>query len=201
MFTQTVDKKVVNVRGDRDVSNSTFGLLRLKGATATNSSIKVKWNKVNGAKCYVVYGNKCGHKYKRLRIVNGGSYTQSKLKKGTYYKYMGVALNGQNKPIAYSKTIHVMTNGGKKVNPNGVKVTSSKKLKLKVKKSSRIKAKYTVAKNKKTSVHRALSYESSNSKVASVSKNGKITAKYKGYCTIYIYAQNGAYNEVQVSVR
>lgn len=201
IIAQTVDNKIVSVGGDRDVKNSTFGLLHLKGSTVTKSSIKISWSKVKGANTYVVYGNKCGKKYQRIKIASGSSYTQSNLKKGTDYKYMVFALDGENKPVAYSKTVYITTSGGKKVNPSGVKVKSSKKLKLKTKKSSKIKANYTVRKKKKASVHRYLSYESSNKKVATVSKSGKVTAKHKGKCTIYIYAQNGAYSKVQVTVK
>ena len=42
---------------------------------------------------------------------------------------------------------------------------------------------------------------SSNKKVASVDKNGKITAKAKGTCYIYVYARNGYAKKVTVTVK
>ena len=49
--------------------------------------------------------------------------------------------------------------------------------------------------------HRKISYETSNAKVAVVSGKGKITAKAKGTCTIFVYAQNGVYAKVTVKVK
>ena len=45
-----------------------------------------------------------------------------------------------------------------------------------------------------------LRYLSTDTKVATVSKSGKITAKGKGTCTIYVYAVNGARKAVKVTV-
>ena len=199
--TQVIDRKVTTLKGDRDISGSQFGLLQAKANKVTKSSIKVQWKKIKGAKGYIIYGNKCGKKYQKLTSVKGLFWTQRKLKKGTYYKYMVVAYNGKGKAIAYSKTIHVTTLGGKKVNPTNVKLKSPKKLTLKVKKKAQIKASYVLAKKAKMSNHRGLAYESSNTKVASVSKKGQITAKKKGVCTIYVYGQNGSMNKVQVKVQ
>ena len=38
-------------------------------------------------------------------------------------------------------------------------------------------------------------------KVAKVDKKGKITAKGKGKTTIYVYAQNGLYKKIAVTVK
>ena len=199
--TQAIDRKVTTLKGDRDISGSKFGLLQAKGMKVTKSSIKVQWKKIKGAKGYIVYGNKCGKNYQKLKSVKGLSWTQRKLKKGTYYKYMVVAYNAKGMAIAYSKTLHVTTLGGKKANPKNIKLKSPKKLTLKVNKKAKIKASYVLAKKAKMSNHRGLAYESSNTKVARVSKKGQITAKKKGVCTIYVYGQNGTMNKVQVKVQ
>ena len=44
-------------------------------------------------------------------------------------------------------------------------------------------------------------YDTSNKKVATVSKDGKITAKGKGTCYVYIYAVNGCAKKVKVTVK
>ena len=49
--------------------------------------------------------------------------------------------------------------------------------------------------------HRKLSYESSNTKVATVTKKGVIRAKAKGTCMVYVYAQNGVYKKIKVTVK
>ena len=49
--------------------------------------------------------------------------------------------------------------------------------------------------------HRKIYYESTNEKVATVSKKGKITAKKKGSCYVYVYAQNGRFEKIKVIVK
>ena len=44
-------------------------------------------------------------------------------------------------------------------------------------------------------------YLSTNKKVATVTKKGKIKAKAKGKCTIIVYAHNGANKKVKVTVK
>ena len=49
--------------------------------------------------------------------------------------------------------------------------------------------------------HRKVSFESSNPEIATVSKSGKIVAVKKGKCVIYVYAQNGVYRKIKVTVK
>lgn len=49
--------------------------------------------------------------------------------------------------------------------------------------------------------HRAAAFESSNTKIATVNGKGVIKAKKKGSCNIYIYAQNGIYKKIKVTVK
>lgn len=44
-------------------------------------------------------------------------------------------------------------------------------------------------------------YESSNKEIATVDSKGKIKAKAKGTCYIYVYAQNGVYKKIRVTVK
>ena len=53
---------------------------------------------------------------------------------------------------------------------------------------------------KKVARYRAMSWESSNTKIATV-KKGKVIAGKKGSCTIYAYAQNGVYTTFRITVR
>ena len=56
--------------------------------------------------------------------------------------------------------------------------------------------------SKKAVTHAAkFRYQSTNTKVATVDKNGKITAVGKGTCTIYIFANNGKLKSVKVTVK
>ena len=44
-------------------------------------------------------------------------------------------------------------------------------------------------------------YESTNPSIAIVNKKGKIKGVKKGICEIYIYAQNGLYKKIKVTVK
>lgn len=196
------EKQIVSLNGEKDIAGSTFSLLKAKQSKVTKNSIKISWNKIKGADSYVVYGSKCGkkNKYVKLKTLTKTSFTHKKLKKGTYYKYIVIA-EGNGKARAISKTLHIATKGGKVGNDNSVKVKKSK-FKLKKGKTAKIKA-YAKAKSKKLKVkkHRKLSYETSNPAVAKVLKNGKIKAVGKGSCNVYVYAQNGVYKQVKVTVK
>ena len=112
-------------------------------------------------------------------------------------------VNGQKKVLTTSKTIHVATTGGKVTNVSKVTVNNTKvSLSLKKKKSFTIKA-TAVKQSGKLALknHRKLKFESSNPKVATVSAKGKIVAKKKGTCYIYVYSQSGTYKRIKVTVK
>ena len=108
-------------------------------------------------------------------------------------------VDGKKITIAASKTIHVTTGGGKYGNAKTIKLNKTK-VSLKKGKTVRITA-TQVKQSKKLKKHRSVCYESSNTKVATVSSKGLIKAKAKGSCTIYVYAQNGIYKTVKVTVK
>jgi uncharacterized protein YjdB len=103
-------------------------------------------------------------------------------------------------PVMYSYT------GGSKsyTNAKSVKVEKSE-VTLKAGKTSKIKAKVRNLKKGKKLVSSKrvakLRYLTSNPGVAKVSKSGKITAVKKGKCEVYVYAHNGVYKTVTVTVR
>ena len=196
-----VDSEILNCKNDKDLAGSTFGKLCVKVKKSKKKAISLTWKKIQVAKTYVIYGAKCGTSYKKIATVHRKTFTNKKLKKGTYYKYMVVALNEKGKVVAISKLIHVATKGGKvgnckklKVNKSKVNLKQGRKFKLKVKQ---------IAKSKKVKLkkHRKTAFESDNQNVAVVSKKGVITAKKKGKCSVYVYAQNGVYKRVKVTVK
>ena len=194
-------KAILAQKNDNDLKGSTFGSLQAKAAKVTKSSITLQWKKVKGATEYVVYGSKCGkgNRYKKLKTVKTTSYTQKKLKKGTYYKYLVVAIKG-SKAIATSKTIHAATTGGKVGNNKSVKV-NKKSFRIGVGRKATLKATAVAASQKlKVNKHRAIAFESSNKKIATVSSKGVIKGVRKGTCYVYAYAQNGVMAKVKVVV-
>ena len=192
-----------------DPKGTDFGKLTARVTKRTNSALTLKWAKQKNADGYLIYGNKCGkgNKMKLLKTVkkNGTvSYTQKKLKKGTYYKYMVVAyknVNGKKMPIAASVVLHAPTKGGKTTVAKSVK-PSKTKVTVKKGKSVTVKATEVLEEAKlKLKTHRAVKFESSNPKIAKVNAKGKITGRKKGKATIYAYAQNGTFAKITVTVK
>ena len=209
------DEAITNMPSDDDLPGSVFNKLRLRSPKQTTKSITLSWTKVSGAKKYVIYANRCGksNKPKKLATIKGNSTFTKKVKKvnkkavkkGKYYKFIIVALDKDNNVLSTSKVIHVATKGGKVGNHKSVtvskKVLNSAKA-LKKGSSLKIGAK-AVAESKKLPVkkHVALRYESSNKKIATVSKKGTIKAKKKGTCYVYVFAQDGVYKKIKVVVK
>lgn len=120
-------------------------------------------------------------------------------------------MKGKKVVIAQSVSVYAITKGGKYCVTDTIKITklagkkvstNSLKLTLKNGKTAQIIAAETPAeKNKTIKCYRGLCYESSNSKVATVTKSGKIKAIKKGTCKIYVYAQNGAYKTITITVK
>ena len=82
---------------------------------------------------------------------------------------------------------------------------SKKSVTLKKGKSKKVKAKIVKNSNAKPLLSKehdaALRYDSTNTKIATVSAKGKIKAKKKGTCYVYITALNGLYTRVKVTVK
>ena len=202
---------------DEPVINKTkgFGRLKVRSVNQTKTSITLEWSKLDGVDGYFVYGNRCNtktktYKYQKLAtITNGRTWTHKNLKKGTFYKYIVKAykiVDGKKVVTDTSASIHVITQGGKYGIARSVSVTkignkkNASKITLKKGKTAQITAK-EIKKDKKIRHHRNLCYESSNTAVATVTPEGLIQAVGKGTCTIWVYAQNGVYAALTVTVK
>ena len=141
----------MNMASDKDLPGTVFAKLRLRSTKQTQTSITLIWRNLANAGTYVIYGNKCGKasKPQKLAEVSANKKTiktigEQKLKKGTYYKFIVVALDKDHKVISTSKLIHAATRGGKVGNRRKVTVKKSvikKAKKLKKGKSLKLKAK------------------------------------------------------------
>ena len=116
-----------------------------------------------------------------------------------------IRFNGQKYNIGKTITAHVV---GRK----NAKWTNVKKVKipkkfyaLKVGKTIGIKAETVLVDKKKKPLSnkhaRRLRYASDDKKIATVSKTGKIKAKKKGKCKIYVYARNGYAKKINITVK
>ena len=201
------DGAFTSQNSEDDIKGSLFSQLQLKASKVKTNSEKLTWKKIKGADGYLIYGTRCGKgsKLKLVKTIEQNSktgYIQKKLKKGKSYRYLVRAykiIDGKRITIAVSKSVHIFTKGGKFGNAKSVKLKKTKAL---IRKGKKFKIKASEVKMKKPlRRHRKLSYESSNTKVATVTKKGVIRANAKGTCMVYVYAQNGVYKKIKVTVK
>ena len=136
---------------------------------------------------------------------NGSVYNKLQLKSSKQAK-ASVTL-AWKKPSGTKKVVIYGNKRGKanKMKKIGTYTGKSKKLtKVTVKKGKTVTIKNSVTKQSKKlklKKYRAVKYESSNKKVATVTSRGTIKGIKKGITYVYAYAQNGVYKRIQVTVK
>ena len=180
--------------------------------------IYISWGKVSGADGYDVYVQYCFKDFSERSItpVKNGKRTKVTVKKingkkldlKKFFKvYVRAYKWSGGKKVTLAKTIDVHVVGNKNAKFTNVKAVKVKKNSYTLKKgqTAAIKASTVlVSKGKRqlTNKHaKEFRYATTNKKVATVSKKGKIKAVGKGSCTIYVYARNGYAKKVKVKVR
>ena len=190
----------------------------IDGMTSKGSnSLSISWTRVKNADGYDVFFAQCNHsgKNKKCRLVKtlkgDGKlrWVKKGLKKNTAYKAFikaYVMKNGKKSYVRTGPVVHAFTTGGDKkfTNPKGVSVKKSA-VTLKKGKTYRIKGKVTRLKKTKKLISTdhapVLRYLSTDKRVATVSRSGKVRAKGRGSCTVYAYAANGARKAIRITVR
>lgn len=203
---------------DSEAHKNAVKLTKGISAKVSGKKVKVSWGKVTGAEGYEIYAGYCGSKFSKTPavIVKGNkktSYTVTKINKKAIngkknikiyvkaFKYSG----SKRVSIGQSMEIDVVGSANKSyTNPKSVKV-KSKSVKLSVGKSSTIKPTLVTDKTSKKIPTKGyvskFRYLSSSPSVATVSTKGKIKAVKAGSATIYVYAANGKYATVKVTVK
>ena len=176
----------------------------------------VSWGQVKDADGYLVYATYCGTPLSQvtaLKSTNKLSYTIKKIdgKALILTKSVKVRIKAyklvDGKKVILGKTIIAHAAGSEIKNyTNAKKINvSAAVVSLKTGKSYKIKAKTVLQDKSKKSLsknHASLyRYASSNTSVAKVSKNGKITAVGSGTCTVYVYALNGYAKKIKVTCK
>lgn len=193
------------------------GTLMARMTASGSKSLKVTWSKISGAEGYDIFFARCntGGKEiacKKVKTIKGNKtfkWSKAGLKKQTAYKVYVKAFaskNGKKTYIRTSPVMHAFTSGYDKRYTNAKAVTMKKTaVSLKSGKTYQIKADVTRLKAGKKLMSKGhaakLRYLSSNNKIASVSKSGRVTARSKGTCTIYVFAHNGISKTLKVTVR
>ncbi len=173
--------------------------------TQSGSKITVKFGKVSDATYYEVFVSYYGKSPELIKTTkNKISITKLNGKKLNLKKVFKVYVVAKINNIKLGQSINAYVAG------KNAKLTNAKKVKLaksgatlKVGKTSKIKA-TTIPENPKKkvlSLEGEYRYASNNTKVATVNKKGKITAKHKGTCYIYVFANNGYAAKVKVNVK
>ena len=201
-----------------EIAKNTLTLNAGLKVSQTGKKINVVWGKVADADGYLVYATYCGTNFgsaiKTIKNPTTTSLSITKLNgkaidlKKSVKVYVKAYKLVDGKKVAFGKTITAHIVGSKNTkytNVKEIKLTSKSSVTLAVGKTSTIKAKVVLvdAKKKQLSDSHAkqFRYASSNTKVATVNANGKITAKKKGTCYIYVYAKNGYAKKIKVTVK
>ena len=204
----TIDQADQSKLKGNEVSKLKLPILLAKGKSG-KKSITLSWLKYTGADGYEAYWCYCnGSKnYKKFATVKNGklSTTHKKLKNKREYKYFVAAykmVEGRKIYIAKSNTLHVALKDANTTNVTSIKVNKSK-VNLTTGKTFKLKCTTKVENSKKSLLSHtsAYRYYTSNTKVATVTKNGVIKAKGKGKCTVYVLANNGVYKRIKVTVK
>ncbi|MDO4868848.1 MAG: Ig-like domain-containing protein [Bacillota bacterium] len=204
------DAHVTSQTSDDDPDGTVFDPLKVRSTVQAKKNITIKWEKQLDAASYIIYSNRCGadNKMEQIGETDKATYQVKGLKKGTYHKFLVVALGPDNKVVTTSKIIHVATKGGKVGNYKNVTIKVKKGKKFKAAASAAVDTgaalnTKVVAKkaSKKGRKHVGIRYESSDEAVATADAGGVITGVSPGTCQITAYAQNGVYKVLKLTVK
>ncbi len=149
------------------------------GGTTAKGNVELSWGKVEGASQYVIY--KDG---KALKSVKTIKYIDKNIKQGKTYNYK-IKTKAGSQQSAFSYTIKIKAAKDSNVS----KVTLNIKSKTLIQgKTYKITAK--ISPSRKV-VSKSLIWKTSDSSVATVSADGKVTAKQAGKCKISARAHSG----------
>lgn len=190
--------------------------LLLEATKIKSTSTKLVWETLPDAEGYDLYQSKCNvgtktYKVKYTKTFKDGekhTYQLKGLKKGVWYKnriYAWKMVDGKKVIIGKSLTVHHYHKKNKDKskwsNPTGIKLSKTK-LTIAKGKTAKLTAKALVPAKKNLGKHgKKIRYVVSNSAIVSVSSNGKVKAKKKGKCTIYVVVQSGLKKKVKVTVK
>ena len=191
--------------------------IHIKSITQKNNKLQINWTKVGQADGYDVYVQYCTKNFADpVETIKKNATTQLTIAKlnGTKidltkaFKIYVVAykmVNGKKTVLAKTVTSHVAgVKNAKYTNQKALKLTKSA-FDIKTGKTAKIKVSATLMDGKKKIIPKdhgaAFKFRSSNTRVATVDKDGKITAKKTGKCYIFVYGISGLMKKVTVTVK
>ena len=172
----------------------------------------VSWGLVPGAGKYEVYAKYTGKKkYEKVAVASGAG----SVCKVTFSKLNGKKLNKKktlkvyvvayryNLPAAKSRKIYAAATASKRYGDAAEVRTDKKTCKIKIGRSTKIKAR-AVCRNGKKQIKgqcKAVRFVSLNPSIAKVNAGGKVKGLKKGSCTIRVFAKNGRSKDVKIVVK
>ncbi len=200
-------KKIkVTIAGDPFNFNTSFKV------TQKDGTIKVTWDKVNGFKKADVYVAYCDSKFtkKKYTTTTKNAVTIKKIdgKKIDQTKNIKLYLVGYDrtgKKKNKSVVLYIAGKDNKKFTNVKSFTLSKTSVSIKQGKSTTVAVKtYKPEDTKKkelSDAHAAkFRYRSTNSKIAKVDKNGRITGVKEGKCKVFVYTRNGLARKITVTV-
>lgn len=170
--------------------------------------VTCRWTKIPKATGYYVYYQTCGLEWADAKVVKVKTpvYKFTKKDNTKCVKIQVKAYKNTDegeKIIGETVIAHIAGTNSVHYNSNKVRVKVAKnKITLAKGKTTRIKASYNITKHIIGDEHASkFRYRSSNTKIAKVTSNGKIVAKKKGKCKVFVYARNGYYKTITVTVK
>ena len=181
-------------------STSAFAATKLAKPTITSlkkytdTSVQLKWKKVNGATKYYVYSSTDGKKYKKIATTANLKYTHKNLKTGEYYYYKIKAANKKatsNYSDVKKIKLPVMPSSVT-VNPTTIRIRVGETVSLDT---------FTVKVKPVNAADKSVTFYSSNPKVLAVnSAKRTMTGKKEGTAYLAAETTNGIKGKVKVIV-
>ncbi|MBR1884426.1 MAG: Ig-like domain-containing protein, partial [Clostridia bacterium] len=179
--------------------NVVSNMLMLKATVKNSSNATISWNNVAGATAYDVYLAQYGIALEKVATFDSNvkMCNIAQLEAEKEYACIVHALDANGNIIAESNFVHFVASSSAKTNAK--KVTASS-VSITVNGTAMIIATVAPAEKNKTAIT-DFTYFSLQPNVATVDKNGIVTGLAKGKATIYVFAANGVYKTIKVTVK
>ncbi len=198
---ELLGKSVLRLAGTDETDSETSVALILKGQRLKNNAVlKASFNKKYSFKAAVT--DEAGRVLadgsskitwsvsdKRIAAVTSGGKVSVKKKAGTV-TVTARTVDGETAKVRLKA-------GRSAVKVSGVKITGSKSMNLKTKKTQKLKTAVTPA----TAANQKVTWKSSNKKIATVNSKGKVTAKKAGTVRITAAAKDGSKKKTTFRIR